>query len=274
MLGDFIEYCHSQQIVNVEDITKRTVKSYLRDSANRGNKPNTINTKILRIKAFFNHLVKEKIISESPVDGIKRQTADVQIEVFTDEQINQMLRYYRRIKHRDKAYFAYRDYTMIVLLLGCGARRGEVVNIKWQHVDLVNRTISLVGKNRTLETIPITQKLVDELLNYKEFCEQYFNILSDYVFVSRNNKQMTVNAVSHVFKNLNEVMNFKNVRVSAHTFRHSYAHRLAISGISTFAIQKLMRHKTLDVTAKYVAMWGNELRDANDKFNPLNNLDI
>lgn len=69
-------------------------------------------------------------------------------------------------------------------------------------------------------------------------------------------------------------MNFKDVRVSAHTFRHTFCHRLAMSGMSAFAIQKLMRHQNITVTMRYVAMWGNELREQNTRFNPLNDLDI
>ncbi len=47
-----------------------------------------------------------------------------------------------------------------------------------------------------------------------------------------------------------------------------------MSGTSAFAIQTLMRHKKINVTMRYVAMWGNELREQNDKYNPLNFLDI
>ncbi|WP_311766275.1 site-specific integrase [Bacillus sp. S10C12M] len=81
-------------------------------------------------------------------------------------------------------------------------------------------------------------------------------------------------AMLNLFRYLQEKMNFKNVRVSAHTFRHTFCHRLAMSGMSAFAIQKLMRHQNIAVTMKYVAMWGNELREQNDKYNPLNNLDV
>jgi integrase/recombinase XerD len=69
-------------------------------------------------------------------------------------------------------------------------------------------------------------------------------------------------------------MGFKNVRVSPHTFRHTFCHRLAMSGMSSFAIQKMMRHSSLAVTMRYVAMWGSELKQENDKHNPLNELDI
>lgn len=47
-----------------------------------------------------------------------------------------------------------------------------------------------------------------------------------------------------------------------------------MSGMSAFAIQKLMRHQNISVTMRYVAMWENELREQNDKYNPLNSLDV
>lgn len=274
MLTEFINYCHEHGVVNVEDITFPLVKNHLQACHSRGNKPNTINTKLLRIRAFLNYMVECDVIKKNPAKLVKRQRVDVQIDVFTDEQINQMLSYYRRIKQRDKAYFAYRDYAIIVTILGTGARRSELSRLKWSDVDLVNKSISLVGKNRSKETIPITEKLAKELAAYKEFCAQYFTILSGYVFVGRDNKQMSVNAISLMFENLAKVMNFGDVRVSCHTFRHTFCHRLAISGMPTFAIQKLMRHKSISVTVAYVAMWGNELRDQNDKYNPLNKLEF
>lgn len=81
---------------------------------------------------------------------------------------------------------------------------------------------------------------------------------------------MTDNSIMLLFKNLQKQMNFKEVRVSLHTFRH----RLAMSGMSAFAIQKMMRHQNINVTMRYVVMWGNELKDQNIKHNPLNNLII
>lgn len=45
-------------------------------------------------------------------------------------------------------------------------------------------------------------------------------------------------------------------------------------GMSAFAIQKMMRHKNINVTMRYVAMWGNELKEQNDKHNSLNSLDV
>ena len=274
LLAKFIDYCIENQVINVEDINYSHVRQYLLKCQEKGDKPSTINTKLMRIRAFLNYMVECEVVKTNPAKKVKMQKDDVKIDVFTDEQIRQMLNFYRRIKQREKTYVAYRDYLIIVTILGTGIRRGEIINLQWSDIDFVNKSISVFGKTRRKETIPITDKLVKEFAGYQTFCKQYWGNISDYVFVKRDNKQLTENALMLVFQYLQKKMNFKDVRVSPHTFRHTFCHRLAMSGMSAFAIQKLMRHQNIAVTMKYVAMWGNELREQNDKFNPLNNLEI
>ncbi|HDR3653089.1 TPA: tyrosine-type recombinase/integrase [Bacillus anthracis] len=274
ILGEFVNYCIDNEIINVEDITYANIRQYLLGCQERGNGAGTINTKLLRIRAFLNYMVECEVINKNPAKKIKPQKEDIKIDVFSDEQIRQMLNFYRRIRQRDKSYVAYRDYMMIVTLLGTGIRRGEIINLQWSDIDFANMNISVFGKSRRKETIPITEKLAKELSAYQLFCKQHWGTISDFVFVKRDNTQITDNAIMLIFRYLGQKMNFKDVRVSAHTFRHTFCHRLAMSGMSAFAIQKLMRHKNIAVTMRYVAMWGNELREQNDKYNPLNTLNI
>lgn len=274
LLGEFVVYCQEKEVMNVEDIDTGHVKKYLMFCKNKGNSAGTINTKLQRIRAFLNYMVEEGMVKENVAKKVKRQKEDVKINVFNDVQIQQMLGYYRGLKRREKSYFAYRGYMLIITFLGTGIRRTEIINLKWSDVDLDNLTISVFGKSRTKELIFITEKLEKELSAYILFCKRHFTEVSTYVFVNRDNTQMTQNSIMLVFQNLQRKMNFTDVRVSPHTFRHTYCHRLATSGMSAFAIQKMMRHQNISVTMRYVAMWGNELKEQNDKHNPLNNLDL
>lgn len=276
ILGQFLKYCNENEIVNVEDISQNTIKKYLLQCKKQGNNATTTNSKLQRIKAFLNYMVENEVIKNNPAKKIQRSKEDIKIEVFTDYHIKQMLTYYRRIKQREKAFYAYRDYQIIVTLLGTGLRLSELCNLKWTDIDFGQKTLSVFGKNRRKDTIPITEKLVSEFATYKVYCEQYFGIdnLNDYVFTNRYNKQLTPNAVKNVFKRLAKIMNFRDVRLSAHTFRHTFCQQCIQSGMSTFAVQKMMRHSSISVTQKYAAMWGNDLKEQNDKYNPLNNLDI
>ncbi|PHD06612.1 hypothetical protein COF45_25090 [Bacillus wiedmannii] len=66
---------------------------------------------------------------------------EIQIEVFNDQYIKQMFRYYIRLKKRNKQYYAYRDYAIMLVFLGTGCRLGEICNLQWRDVDIVQGTI-------------------------------------------------------------------------------------------------------------------------------------
>ncbi|MCM3595054.1 tyrosine-type recombinase/integrase [Metabacillus idriensis] len=275
-LNEFHGFCAEKEILNVEDVTANTIKSYLLYCMKlKENNPVTVNTKIKNLKAFFNYMVESDIVIEkrNPMIKIEKAKTDTKIDVFSDNHIKQMLNYYRRLKGREHSFYAYRDYTIILTLLGSGMRLGELCNLKWNEIDLITGTIIVFGKNRTQASIPITDKLVKELAEYKVFCQQHFEELSEHVFINRENKPMTTDAVKNVFKRLKAIMNFKNVRLSAHTFRHTFAHRFLMNGGDVFTLQKMLRHSNLKMTEKYLAIWGTALREQNEKFNPLSNLE-
>lgn len=275
LLGEFQSYCAEREVLNVEEVTNHIVKSYLVHCVkSKGNNPVTINTKIKNLRAFFNYMVASEVISakRNPMLKIEKVKTDTKIEVFTDAHIKQMLAYYRRLKGREHSFYAYRDHTIILTLLGSGIRLGELCNLRWEDVDLINGTIIVFGKNRTQSSIPLTSKLIKELAEYKVFCQQKFEQPSVHVFINGENHPMTANAVKNVFKRLKEIMNFKDVRLSAHTFRHTFAHRFLMNGGDVFTLQKMLRHSSLKMTEKYLAIWGTALREQNEKYNPLNSI--
>src|SRR5699024_9884219 len=161
---------------------------------------------------LFNYLVAEEIIKESPAKKLSMVKEDIKIEVFTDYHIKQMLNYYRRIKQREKAFFAYRGYSIIVTFLSTGLRQTELTNLKWTDIDFKYQTLQVFGKSRKMEIIPITEKLIKELSAYRIYCEQQFGKgnLNEYVFTNRHNEKLTANAVQNIFKRLAKVMNFKD----------------------------------------------------------------
>lgn len=276
-LNEVQSYFAEQEIINVNEVTPNLIKKYLIHCQNvRNNNPTTLNSKLRTLKTFFNYMVECEVIDEkrNPTNKLRYLTEDTRIEVFTDQQIKEMLNYYRRMKQREKTFYAYRDYSLIVFLLGTGCRLGEAINLKWDHVNFDHGSVVVFGKKRKQTSVPLNDKLLKELAEYKIFCQQKFHTPVDYVFCSSTNKQLTANAIKCLFKRLKNVMNFKDVRLSAHTFRHTFAHRFLMAGGDVFSLQKMLRHEKLDMTMKYVSIWGTALKEQNDKFNPLNSLDV
>jgi integrase/recombinase XerD len=276
-LKEFHTYCLEKEIIEVTDITSNTIKSYLiYCQRERGNNPTTINSKLRSIKIFFNYLQEIEIFNEknNPIHKVNYIKANVKIEVFSDEQINEMLSYYRRFKTRDKSLYAYRDSTIIITLLGTGMRLGELCNLKWTDIDFENQHIILFGKLKTQTSIPMADKLKSEIQEYKLFCQKQFGKLPMFVFVDRTGKQLTPNAVKNMFKRLKQIINFPNVRCCAYDFRHTFAHRFLMNGGDVFTLQKLLRHSSPAMTERYLAIWGTALQERANQFNPLNKFNL
>ncbi|RXT14857.1 tyrosine-type recombinase/integrase [Ammoniphilus sp. CFH 90114] len=277
ILNEFQEYCFDMEVLNVEDVVPNIIKGYLLYcQKERGNNPTTKNTKLRCLKTFFNFVEESEIISakRNPVVKVSYAREEVKIEVFTDYQIKQMLAYFRSLKQRDKSFFAYRGYQLLIYLLGTGSRLGETVNLRWKDIDLINGTATVWGKKREQSSIPLTDKLVKDLMEYKYFCQKHFKNDSEYVFVSQTNEQLTPNAIKCLFKRLSKIMNFSDVRLSCHTFRHTFAHRSLMAGMDIFTLQKMLRHSNIEMTQKYLSIWGTALKEQNEKFNPLNSIDF
>lgn len=274
-LKEFQEFCEKNQIQDTGEISQNTVKQYFHYIKNeKQNKVGTINNKIRIVKAFFNFLIEESVLKENPAQKVKQIKQDLKIEVLSDQQIKQILKYFERRAWRKGAFVPTRNRMIVIFLLSTGVRKGELTNVRWDDIDFENLTIRVFGKKRQLASIPLATKLRKELAEYRLFCEKYFEYVPEYVFTNERGKQITPEAVGTMFKKLRKIMNFKDVRLSAHTFRHTFTHRAIMNGMDVFTLQKILRHENISQTQRYVAMWGTALQEQNERYNPLNNLDI
>ncbi|MBZ9536672.1 tyrosine-type recombinase/integrase [Cytobacillus oceanisediminis] len=275
-LGLFLDYCTLQNVSNVLNVKPLHVKGFMFACKEEGNKPSTLNNKLRSIKVFFNYLVEEEIIEKNqhPAMRVRTVKEDIKIEVLTDKQIRELLNYFKRFNFRGNSFTAYRNRMIVIFLLSTGVRRGELTNLKWSDIDFNNQTIALFGKKRQIASIPFTKKLKSELAQYRLFLQDYFGEESEYVFTTNRNKGLTIEGVASIFKKLKKIMEFQGVRLSSHTFRHTFAHRSILNGMDVMTLQKILRHENVQMTQRYVNLWGTALKEQNDKYNPLNNIDI
>jgi integrase/recombinase XerD len=277
VLRDFEQYCGSRDVLKVEDISRLTVKGFLSYCHNElNNSPNTVNLKLRVLKAFVNYLIDEELydVEKKPFKKISFAKVDSRIEVFNADHLLQMLRYFEK-EARNKPYHAYRNRTIVITFLSTGIRRGELANLKWTDIDFGNNMIIVRGKRRREDGIPITDKLRKELSDFYKYCSDFFDgYLSDYVFCSTKRDGLDPESVGSIFKRLKKRFGWENVRLSPHTFRHTYASHVVKSGMDSISLQRMLRHESLNMTLKYVNLWGRELKEKNEQHNPLNNLDI
>lgn len=99
-LEKFHGYCVTKEVVDLSDITSSLFKEYLLYCKNElKNNPTTLNTKLRQLRTFFNYLANNEVINSKsiPTAKIPYVKEEIKIEVFSDDQIRQMLNYYRRV---------------------------------------------------------------------------------------------------------------------------------------------------------------------------------
>jgi len=271
VLNMFQVFCTGAGITNARDIDKQTFKKYLLYLKERGNNPRSQNTHIQHLRVFFNYLTTElEVFAENanPAKKIGYMQIEDKLEVYSEQQIKQILAYFRKQKNRGD-FLGHRNYVIILTLTGTGIRLGELASITWNNIDFTNGLITVYGKKRSYSSLPLYEKLTTELGGYKALCEERFGNLSDMVFVSDQNRPVSQAAIQNMLKRLAKVMGF---RINAHQFRHYFAKQWILNGGDSLTLQRILRHSNLSTTQRYVNLWGTALASQNDLYNPLENM--
>jgi site-specific recombinase XerD len=201
----------------------------------------TVNIELRALRASFNVALRWKLLESNPFSGLKLvPVPEASPSFFTKEDFQKLLSLIKESWLRELILFA-------VLT---GMRRSELVNLRWQDVDLQRRLVFIQssatfktkqGKHRT---IPIND-VAFHLLQTKCGKET-----SEYVF-TLNGKKIFEEWVTHKFKYYVYEARLRNDRLHFHSLRHTFASWLVQDGVSLYAVQKLLGHSSSRVTEVY-----------------------
>ncbi|MDR0499150.1 MAG: tyrosine-type recombinase/integrase [Holophagales bacterium] len=140
------------------------------------------------------------------------------------------------------------------LLYACGLRVSELTGLNHQDLDMVERTVRVLGKG-------YKQRLVPFHAAAAEILEIYINFRSDFmaskglppsaaIFINQKGGRLTTVSVRNF---LNQTLEQIAVRakISPHSLRHSFATHLLSRGMDLRVIQELLGHSSLSTTQNY-----------------------
>ena len=140
----------------------------------------------------------------------------------------------------------------IVLALNTGMRKGELLSLTWQRVDLFNRVIHFDPKDhksRTYAAVPLNNtahSLLTALLKGAK---------GDYV-IHRNSGE-PVGDIRKGFRLACERAGIDNF--TPHDLRHTCASWLAQAGVPIITIKEIMRHSDITTTMRYAHLAPKDL---------------
>ncbi|MCF6154471.1 MAG: site-specific integrase [Candidatus Brocadia sp.] len=220
----------------LDKITPFIIEKYRINRKERGGvKDSSINVDIAILGHVFNTAISAGIVDQNPCQGIKRlkvtQTKD---RVLTSGEIALLL---------DKLQG--KDRLMVLVGLLTGLRLGGVLSLSWQDIDFGKGLITSSHKTGKLVSIPMSEYLSGELLQWKEN-----NSDNDKVFECRTLTHAVTAEHSDHFSKL-----FKSLGIQGFTFhnlRHTFASLLQGElGIGAVVVQGMTGHSSLSMLQKY-----------------------
>lgn len=140
----------------------------------------------------------------------------------------------------------------IKLLLLTGCRRGEIVNLLWQHVDFERECLWL----------PTGAKVVYLNAPARALLQGLPRMADNPCVIPGVRAASASAAIENVWPSLREAAGLADVRL--HDLRHSFASVGAAGGLSLPIIGALLGHKHAQTTARYAHLSADPLRAAND----------
>lgn len=197
-LGYLRKYLLSRnQSLLVDEILEKDIKGFL--SFMRKEKDNTqatLNSAIASIRPFFNYLVNEQVIVDSPMEKIRKGKVDINpIIPFSESDLLKLL------KQPDKSRHAgYRDYFIMLILASTGMRISECLNLRICDVDFCNERIVISQtKNRRPRIDGLAKKIKQELQRFIRICLDG-TYITGFLFQNQDSEQVSSKTIQDSIK--------------------------------------------------------------------------
>jgi len=214
------------------EITKERVQAYMRDRKDQVAGP-TVNREVACLRKLLSHAVESGQIPSNPLFGIKlfKESPARQPALDHDQE--------KKLLGAASPWLAW----LIRLALHTGCRRGEILALRWRHIDLDGRSITVSdSKSGESRRIPLHPAIFDELKRRR-------GLPDGPVVAMHNGKVPRDYSVCDAFSRARTKAGIKGLRF--HDLRHVFASRLLEAGASLPEIAEFLGHKTLIIARRY-----------------------
>lgn len=232
------------------DITQRLINEYKTSRRVEEASPCTINRELALMKHAFNIALREwEWVNQNPVLKVAMEKEP--------PSRDRWLKY----EEEEKLLAASSQWLqeIVIFALETGCRREEMLSLDWGSVDLLKKVAVIFGKKTgDRRTIPLTQKAFDILEARARMRGRVRSLNQDLVFTHPEGQKVNINTLRKAFKAALKKAKIEGFRF--HDLRHSFASRLAQSGVDPYAIQRLLGHKNFTTTQRYAHHCSESLR--------------
>lgn len=258
----------------VEEITSKQVELFL--VAQTVSKKTLLNYHT-GLSALWTWCVNDDITKEHIMRKVKRSKPEKKdIKPYSQMEVQAMLsalthsKLYTRPGKREckhKLKNVERTKAILYLLLDTGIRASELSNLKIHHVNVRNRTITVMGKGSKERMIPFSARTGQILWRY--LAQRQNDSAGDYLFVTIQGRQLSRTRLLRILMALGDRADVPGVNV--HRFRHTFAVNYLRNEGDPYSLQIMLGHSTMEMVKTYLNIAQADLQKNHLKASPIEN---
>lgn len=193
---------------------------------------------------LFKFLVEEEILANNPLSPIifKKRVAPTRPRIyFAKEEVKFILEQAKNWSKKD--HYTDYFYSFLLMLVHTGARRSEILKLRWENVDLNLNTVTFratkVHDDRTIIMAPPLGELLE-----------FYPKRGEFVFCNPDGSKLHPNMPSRhlvLFREDNLMEGYKK-DWGFHSLRHSFAYNYLKRGGSMYQLQAILGHYNITST--------------------------
>lgn len=258
-LEDFKKFIAGTDLEKVDYLALRKYLAALKEK-NLGSR--SVNRRLSALRSFFRFLVRDGYLKTNPILILSSPKLEKHLPSFmTEEEVAKLIE--SAFARDEKDEQGLRDRAILETFYSTGLRISELVGINLQDIDFISGIIKVMGKGRKERIVPVGEAAISTIRKYLDKRKKQ----EDALFLNKNGKRIGARGVRDIVEKYILRAGIKG-RVSAHTFRHSFATHLLNRGADLRTVQELLGHANLSTTQIYTHLTTEKLKSVYDKAHP------
>ena len=243
----------------LSEVTRGQVTALIHGLAAKGQAATTVNRTLAHIKAIFNRAIEWEIdgIEKNPAKGVKPLPDHKRHERYlSPEEAQQLLQVVSKSQNKLLPY-------IVALLLLTGCRRREVLEARWEYVDLerglLTIPLSKSGKPRYVPLSPAARNILikSKLIVIKLLGSEEAG--NGWVFPNPKTRKPFLKMQTGWMR-ARRLAGLEGLRV--HDLRHSFASALVNRGMTLYDVKEALGHSSVVTTQRYAHLAPQRLMQA------------
>ncbi|WP_322508949.1 tyrosine-type recombinase/integrase [Anaerolinea sp.] len=262
-LKRFAQFCESQAITRIDQITADTIRAFLLWLEQQGHKPGGRHARYRSLRAFLYWLETElgEDTYRAPIRKVK--APKLPKEVIEGVSLDDVQRMIEACK--GNRFTELRDKALLLFLLDTGARASEALDVDLADVNFPTGGVFIrKGKGNKSRMVYFGK-------NTRRALTAYLKARKDdnpALWVNEQGERFTRYGLDKTLRLRAKQAGIANPP-SAHDFRRAFALNMLRLGCDVFTLQRLMGHSDLTILRRYLAQTEGDLQQAHQKFSPV-----